>query len=445
MPTSPVTLAVLGAGMRASGFCENVRYLPHRARIVAVAEPNDTRRERFAERHEIPESGRFASWQELLDRPRIADAVLVATMDRDHVGPAIVAMEAGYHLLLEKPMAPELDQIVTINQAYLDANAKHGVLAGVVHPLRYGPSYAALKRLVDAGRLGVLMTLDHMEGVGWWHQAHSFVRGNWSRAAQSTFMLLAKSCHDVDYVCHLVGRPVERVSSFGSLGFFREERAPPGSTDRCLDCPVEPDCAYSAVRWYLATERDRWPAAAAGDDHSAAAREATLRTGPYGRCVWRAGNDVVDHQVVAVEFEGGVTATVTMTAFTQRVARRSRVHGSTAELAFDEDSITIRDFDGNHVTTQSFGNTSGGHAGADRHILDGFVRAVERGDQRAITTTIPESMTTHAVTFAAEAARLGKRVIEIGAFLAEHDLTPTWPGTGKPPSPSSSTMKGAHP
>lgn len=426
MRSQQIRLAVLGAGMRASGFCRNLDAMPHRARVVAVAEPNEARRTAFADRYDVPVAGRFADWREFFQAPREVDAVFVATMDRDHVGPAVAALEAGYDLLLEKPIAPTLEEIARVGAAYERAATK-GVLAGVVHSLRYGPSFAALKAHVDSGRIGRLVTIDHLEGVGWWHQAHSFVRGNWSRSEASTFMLLAKSCHDVDYVCHLVGEPVRRVSSFGSLGWFRPENAPAGSAERCLDCPLEPTCAYSAVRWYLSAERDRWPAAAASDDHSYDAHLSALREGPYGRCVWRAGNDVVDHQIVAMEFASGVTATVTMTAFSQRVARRSRVHGTEAELEFDQDTIVVRDFASGNITKQEFGSIAGSHGGADLRILDGFLRAVEERDQRLITTTIPESVTTHAVTFAAEHARASGSVVEIDSFAAERSISLAWP------------------
>lgn len=405
--------------------------MPHRVNIAAVADPDPRRRARFAERHAIAESGRFERWEEFFREGREIDAVLVATMDRDHVGPAVAALESGYHLLLEKPMAPSLGDIRRIVDAY-EAAVPRGVIAGVVHPLRYGPSFAALHDLVADGRIGKLITLDHLEGVGWWHQAHSFVRGNWKNESTSSFMLLAKSCHDIDYVCHLVGRPVVRTSSFGSLCWFRKENAPAGSTERCVDCPLEPECEYSAIRTYVTSDPDRFPVTALGVGESKEARMEAIRTGPYGRCVWRSGNDVVDHQVVMLEFDDSTTATVTMTAFSQRVARRSRLHGTVAEVEFDQDSLTIRDFASGDVSRRTFGNLVGGHAGSDAFIANGFVRALETGDQRLITTSLPESATTHLLTFAAEEARKLGTVIDVNDFAAEHGIELSWPGRRTP-------------
>ena len=425
MPT-PVRIAVLGAGNRATGFSNHFLRMPHRAVVAAVADPVPERRERLAATHGIRDDMQFSTWEEFFEKEREIDAVLVGTMDRDHVGPAVATLEAGYHLLLEKPMATSLDDIITIATAARQAEAK-GQVAGVVHPLRYGPSFEGLREVVRSGRIGRLITMDHLEGVGWWHQAHSFVRGNWGNEARATFMLLAKSCHDIDYICHLVGKPVARVSSFGSLSWFRPENAPEGSTERCLDCPLESTCEYSAVRHYVATDRTTGFAKAISVDHSEQAHLDALRNGPYGRCVWRSDNDVVDHQVISMEFADQSTATMTMTAFSQRIARRSRLHGTKAEVEFDQDSLTIRDFSSGDISTRTFGELEGSHAGADVYIANGFVSACETGDQSRITTTIAESTTTHLTTFAAEEARRTGTVINVADYAAAHRVALAWP------------------
>ena len=412
----PVKVALIGAGARGSDLCEHFLPIPHRATVVAVAEPVEARRNRFADRHGIPPESRFETWRDFFSGPVKADAVIVATMDHDHKEPALAALEQGYNLLLEKPMAPNLIDIVEIGAVTAAACERHGTVAGVVHPLRYGPSFRKLKDLVDGRRVGDLITLDHVEQVGWWHYAHSFVRGNWRREDESSFMLLTKSCHDIDYLCYLVGKPVTRVSSFGGLSFFRRENAPAGSADRCTECSIEPECDYSAVRWYVATDREKWPAAVVADDHSRDAHLNAIATGPYGRCVWKSDNDVVDHQVVNLEFEGGVTATFTMTAFTQRMARRSRLHGTRGEIDFYQDGIQIRDFGSDVTETIDFGDLSDGHGGSDSHIIEQFVRAVAENKQELITTSIPESISTHTVTFAAEHARLTGQVVNVQAF-----------------------------
>src|SRR5262245_4683545 len=309
----PVTLAVVGAGNRGGGHGRWALAHPDRARVVAVAEPHAGRRERLATAHGIPTRTTFSSWQELADRGRIADAALICTQDAMHAEPAVAFAELGYHVLLEKPMATTEADCRRIVGAVEHAD----VVLAVCHVLRYTPYTRLVKQLVDAGRLGEVVSVQHLEPVGFWHHAHSYVRGAWRRQDNATFMLLAKSCHDLDWLHYVVGRPIRRVASFGGLAHFRPENRPAGAADRCLDCAVEQDCPYSAVRFYSrCLERGaNWPLDAVIDRRTRADLTAALRDGPYGRCVYACDNDVVDHQVVAMEFDGGLTGTFTMTAF----------------------------------------------------------------------------------------------------------------------------------
>ena len=326
----PVTLAVVGAGLRGTEHGDWALANPGRARVVAVGEPRQVRRDRFAARHKLPAGAALADWRELADRGRVADAVLICTQDAMHVEPAIAFAELGYHVLLEKPMATTEAGcrriVVAIERA--------GVLFAVCHVLRYTPYTALVKQVVDAGRLGEVISVQHLEPVGFLHQAHSYVRGAWRRQDTSAFMLLAKSCHDLDWLQYVVGRPIRRVSSFGGLAHFRPEHRPAGAAERCLDCGVEPACPYSAVRFYSrCLERGPgWPLDAVVDDYTEADLLAALRHGPYGRCVYGTDNDVVDHQVVAMEFDGGATGTFTMTGFNAGGHRRTRLFGTHGEL-----------------------------------------------------------------------------------------------------------------
>src|SRR5690606_20853720 len=236
----PVTLAVIGAGNRGgdvyAGWC---LAHPDQARVVAVADPREARRNLVGDRHQIPPERRFARWEDLLAGPRLADGVIIATPDQMHVEPALRALELGYDILLEKPIAPTRAETLLLSEAA----ARRGGHITVAHVLRYSPFFSTLKRLVDEGRIGRLMTIDHVENIGYWHFAHSYVRGNWRRADASSPMILAKACHDMDILRWLAGAPCLRVASFGRLSHFRAENRPPGAPDRCTDgCPVEATC-----------------------------------------------------------------------------------------------------------------------------------------------------------------------------------------------------------
>lgn len=419
--STPKTVAVLGAGMRGELFGEILAGLPHLARIVAVAEPRAAYRERFAARHGLPESGVYESWQEFAAQARRCDAVVIATMDRDHLGPAIACLERGYDLLLEKPMAVTIDECAAIARA----QAGCGALVAVCHSLRYQKGFRTLKRLIDEGRIGRVVTIDQLEQVGFEHYAHSYVRGNWGNAGRATPMLLAKSCHDLDYIAWLVGAPCKRVSSSGSLSYFHAANAPLGAPERCTDgCPHELDCAYSAIKQYVQADRTVWPASVIAPDHSADAHLEALRTGPYGRCVFRADNDVVDHQVVQLEFERGVTATFTMTAFTAEQGRMVRVHGTRGELLFDEQrmTITLRDFGAKLVDTIAVAPEPGAHGGGDNRVLRNWLEALHRRDAGLILTDVGTSLATHAIGFAAEEARLTGQTVDLAEFRRRHGL-----------------------
>ncbi len=233
----PIDLVLIGAGQRgALAYGSYALARPEDARIVAVAEPDPERRKRVADQHDIDDDMCFADWRELTSRSQLARGAIIATQDQDHVPPAVAAMQAGYDVLLEKPMAHTLAGCVQLVQT-----AEHtGRILQVCHVLRYSPFWRALHEVLEFGRLGDIITVEHRENVAFWHMAHSFVRGNWRNAALSSPMILAKCCHDLDILVWNLSSPVQRLSSFGSLRHFRPENAGPEIPDRCTDgCPVE--------------------------------------------------------------------------------------------------------------------------------------------------------------------------------------------------------------
>jgi predicted dehydrogenase len=411
---APVSVVIIGAGERGAGYARWVRRHPDRAVVVGVAEPREARRGRFAAVHGIPAQNVAADWRDLAVRGRFADAVLICTQDRMHVGPAEAFAAAGFHILLEKPMAPDeagCRQIVA-------AVEKAGVMLAVGHVMRYTPYTRAVKQIIESGQLGDIMSIQHLEPVGFWHHAHSYVRGNWRRAGLAASMLLAKSCHDLDWLAYIVGRVPARVASFGHLTHFTAANRPAGAADRCLSCPVEVSCPYSAPRLYrglLERGEYRWPLSVVIEDFTPAALEEAMRDGPYGRCVYACDNDVVDHQVVALEFPGPATATFTMTAFSQPAGRATRLFGTRGELTGDGQAIRVYDFltrAERVITPAPAGamNAAEGHGGGDAGLMDAFTAAVATGNPGLIASGPRESLASHLAVFAAERARLNGTV-----------------------------------
>jgi predicted dehydrogenase len=412
-----VSLLVIGGGGRGHGYSTFTVGRPEWARVVGVAEPRDFYRERMVREHSIPAAAVFRDWREAAGRPRMADAVLICTQDAMHEEPAIAFAGLGYHILLEKPMAPTADACRRI----VAAAKKAGTVFGVCHVMRYTGFTRALKQVLDSGAVGEIMNVQHMEPVGYWHQAHSFVRGSWRNEAESSFMLLAKSCHDIDWLRYIVGRPCRRVSSFGSLSHFRRERQPAGAADRCLDCGVEASCPYSAKRIYfsrLARKEHGWPLNVVTQTMTEEALREALATGPYGRCVYACDNDVVDHQVVNLEYAGGVSASFTMSAFSATGGRLTRIGGTRGFIEANSSVIKLYDFltaTWREIDTRAAdASIMGGHGGGDGGIMEAFIGAVASGDRSRILSGPDETLESHLTVFAAEDARRRGCVVEIG-------------------------------
>lgn len=411
-----VDLLIVGAGGRGQGYARLATESSNQGRIVGVAEPRDHYRERIAKTHKLRDKFVFNDWREAADRRRFADAVLICTQDAMHTEPALAFAEKGYHILLEKPMAPTADECRRI----VAAAKQSGKLFAVCHVMRYTAYSRRLKELIDSGVIGEVVSLQHLEPVGYWHQAHSFVRGNWGNEAKSSPMLLAKSCHDLDWMRYIIGVPCQAVSSFGTLVHFRKEEKPQSAGDRCLDCGCEPECPYSAKKIYLgrvAQGRIGWPVDVLAPEVTQESVTEALRTGPYGRCVYACDNDVVDNQVVNMQFEGGKTASFTMTAFCEAAHRKTRIFGTKGELYGDGTKIHRFDFltDKTEETDTRASDASilGGHGGGDYGLMDCFVSAVAENDPARVLSGAAESLETHRMVFAAEQARRENRVVNL--------------------------------
>ncbi|MEX2541827.1 MAG: Gfo/Idh/MocA family oxidoreductase [Trueperaceae bacterium] len=402
-----MTVALIGAGNRgAAVYARYLRELAPAARLVAVADPDASRRDAVADQNDIPAALRFTQWQDLLERERLADALVIATPDLLHVEPALAALARGYHLLLEKPIAPTRQGVEAVAEAAAEASGT----VTVSHVLRYSDLFTAIKRLLDSGRIGELVSIQHTENIGYWHFAHSYVRGNWRREADSSPMILAKACHDLDLLRWLVGEPCLGVASYGGLHHFRRENAPAGSTDRCTGgCAVERSCPYSAIRIY--EERfcgqAEWPnSVMAAEPEPGQVRQA-LETGPYGRCVYRCDNDVADNQVVALSFGSGVSANLTVSAFTEDNTRTVHLMGTHGELHghMGKGEIELNDFSAGTTETIRATPSGHGHSGADAALVRDFVARLRGEVTGPALTDLRASIESHRMAFAAEESR----------------------------------------
>ena len=420
--TAPLAMVMLGAGHRArDAYGPFVEQHPDQARIVAVAEPHPLRRRQMAARFDIADELCFESWQELLARPQLAPALLNLTQDQMHVESTVAALERGYHVLLEKPMAQTPADCVRLVQA----SERTGRILQIAHELRFTPFFVGLREIVRSGRLGQIVAVEHRENIAYWHMAHSFVRGNWRSRATSSPLILAKCCHDMDILFWMFG-PVRRLSSAGALLHFRPEHAPPGAPLRCTDgCPVESECPFFAPRLYAGPD-GAWPRSVVSEIDSVKARMDALRTGPYGRCVYHCDNDVVDQQSVLMELESGVTVSLNFVGHSHREGRTLRIDGSRATLRgkFSEgdQQIEINDHLTNHSELIPIEYSHDGHGGGDVVLIAAFIAALRSGQAETLTSA-RNSMESHLMSFAAEDARLNGTVIAMADYHRQVELT----------------------
>lgn len=412
-----VQLLVVGAGSRGHGYADYVLSNPEKAEVIGVAEPRRYHRELMAKKHNIPPENCYESWEPLAERKKFADAVIIATPDREHTQPAIAFARQGYDMLLEKPMAPFEDECRDI----VEEAKKNDIILAVCHVLRYTRYTQTLKKMLDEKVIGDIVSLQHLEPIGYWHYGHSYVRGNWRNETESAPMLLAKSCHDLDWIHYIMGSNCRQISSFGNLKHFRSENKPEGAGMRCLDCSVERQCPYSAVKLYLDMMLEkgetRWPVDVITTDTTREGIIKALKEGPYGRCVYECDNDVCDHQVVNMLFDNGSTASFTVTAFTEVTGRRTSIFGTRGELYGDGQYIKYIDFMTDKHTvidTHSEGATvTSGHGGGDYELMKSFIEAVGKQNPSLILSGPQETLDTHLMVFYAEKARKENKVIEM--------------------------------
>ncbi|KAI5120934.1 hypothetical protein M0805_002914 [Coniferiporia weirii] len=445
----PVTLAVIGCGQRGKAYTEYALRAPDKCKVVAIAEPRPKTREAMATAHSVDASLVFHTWQDFHAASaetlktvgkRLADAVIVAVQDQMHCEVALAFAAQGYHMLCEKPMATSVEDCVRI----ADGVKKAGIIFGMGHVLRYSPYSKAMSEIIHSGSLGRLINIQHLEPVGYYHFAHSFVRGSWGKEKTSSFSLMTKSCHDIDIVCSMLApeTPV-RVSSFGSLQHFKKSEKPAaaGNATRCLDCPVEHECPYSAKSIYLDRVKNGetgWPASTIVDGIPDIENVTeALQNGPYGKCVYESDNDVVDSQVVNIEFSSGATVSFTMVAFTELICdRQTRLHFTHGEIVGNMTDFTVTDFRARtHPPTGSSSATvsglvagttvyrptldGGGHGGGDIGLISTFVRAVREGRQDVLGMNVDDVLRSHLAVFAAEQSRLEGRVVDVVEFEKE--------------------------
>ena len=411
---------LIGAGLRGMIYTDVMKTLSDKFEVVAVAEPVESRRNYIKEKHNLSDDMCFSDYKEILALGKIADVAIISTMDLEHLDASIEAIKLKYDLLLEKPIAPNAKDCKLITDCAIENNVK----VVICTVLRYTDIFIKLKEIIDSGKIGKIMSINHEECVGNVHQSHSFVRGNWGNAEKSSEMLVQKSCHDMDILQWLIGKKCKKVQSFGTLSYFTKENAPNGSPEYCIEgCPVGDTCPYNAVKLYLEEKDNSWFRPAAAKEHNPDDEmvKAAISNTQYGKCVFKCDNTVVDHQTVNLLFEDDITVTFTMNAF-NKGGRYIHIMGTKGEIraAIDNESpievYNIENGEKEIFDIVGKDGMSGGHAGGDLGIITSLYEYLTGTYEGKSIPEIGESYYNHLITFAAEEARKKGTIIDIEEY-----------------------------
>ena len=423
-----IKAAVLGCGDRGCIYADYALRNPNELEIVAVADTNTLHREEARVRYSLPPERAFDSVEALIAAGIACDIVIDATMDEAHYPTAMALLQGGYDVLLEKPVCPNEKELLDLR----DAAHRNGRRLIICHVLRYTPFYSAVKKAIDAGKIGRVRSIEMTEHVGMAHFIDSFVRGKWKSEKEcGSGLLLAKCCHDVDLMCWLgdASRPA-RVTSIGARENFVLRNAPAGATERCFDCPHEKTCHYSAVKIHL--ERDTMPFqtwAGIGKPLDAITREDKIeymKHSAYGLCAYNSGGDIVDNQNVIVAFENGSMGTLNLVGACAKPERYLHIVGTDGEIegVFEKNEFELRIFtrkndrysyDTETVSTLEHSEI-GKHGGGDNEIMRQLVEYLRTGRPTASLTSIDTSIDGHLCVYAAEISRKEGRTVALSEF-----------------------------
>ena len=401
---------MIGAGNRGKDVYGKLIKESDQLKITAVAEPQKKRRKEFAQTHKIPPNYQFETWEDLLFEEKLADGLIISTGDKLHFKPLTQALKKGYKVLCEKPITDDYNELKTLKDEY--SQYKNKVM--VSHVLRYTPFFKKLKSIIKENKIGSIRFINLIENIGFFHYGHSYVRGNWRNQKIGAPIILAKSCHDLDILFWLMEKDYERVYSEGSERYFTKEYDPINAGQRCLNCPIEPTCPYSAKKLYF-NVGEGWPVNTITDDYTKEGITKALEETNYGKCVYKSDNDQLDVQSLLLKFTNGITAHFTLTAFSKDMSRKINIFGSHGEIYGDLDKglIEVRPFLEEDYTVEI--DFKGGHAGGDEKLIKSFTSFL-KDEPKENESNLISALESHFAALAAEKSRKNHKAVNMNYF-----------------------------
>lgn len=412
------TIAVIGCGSRGASFAQNALAHKDKYDVVSFCDISEEQIAKTKKLCGIDDIESFLDVDKFFEKKR-ADVLVIATPDRDHVPQAVKALNLGYDILLEKPVSDSREELKLLSET----QKKTGKKIFICHELRYGFGYRKCGEILKSGKLGRLYSIDASERVWYAHWVQAYVRGIGASIERGHPAILAKCSHDLDLIQSYAGSKCVSVSSVGDLGFFIPENAPEGATERCLDCKHQDTCVYSAKKiyidlWYEWGKPDfRWPfnKVTLTNPHTEESIRKGLREGEYGICAFKCKVDKVDHQLVQMNFENGVKASLKM-VYGAEAGRKIIFYCTYGEMIFDERSndITVMVFgkEPEVIRIDDFVEDARGHGGGDEVLVMEMYDMLTGAKE--CDTTLDESLESHLMGIAADESRkLGGALIKV--------------------------------
>ena len=416
MTDKPVTILLVGAGNRGRGvFGQYAIDMPHKCQFVAVVEPDQDKRETFANTHKINPQNCFSSLEKLKENGKIAQAMIIATHESERIEYIRYGTEKGYDILCEKPLCQTIEQAIIIN----DIAVNYGNLFMVCHQMRYIPAYDTIKKLINSGRFGNLISIQHSENLSYHHMAHSFVRGFFNNDSL-TPMIISKSCHDMDILCYFADSKPTKVCSFGQLVFFKSENAPLGAKDYCLDGCTAKSCPYNVLKIYFNADTDPAYIRQMGIVKDKQHLYQLLRTNRFGRCVFKCDNNVVDSQSLAIEFSNGINCVFQVVGHNFHERRITKLSMTNGEIFYDFTNKCIKAYTFEPLQEQEIipAIPPGSHYGGDFKIMEDFIESIQKRNAHPLTS-VSKSFDSHLLGFAAEHSRKTNQTIDLEKYEKE--------------------------
>lgn len=341
--------AIIGTGARSTAYVPLLKKMSDTA-VTVLCDIDSDRLDGYRRQYfpEAPDLFTTTDYREALSAG-LADTAFILTPDITHRPIFEEAVTRHLHILLEKPIATTLRDAAQMYR--LGGQYDKTIALGFV--LRYTPLYTTVKRLLEEGCLGKLISISACELVGIQHAASFFRR--WHRFSVNNGGLMnAKCCHDLDILNWLADSIPERVSAFGGRSLFIPRADAP---EHCQDCPHADRCIYA----YDYDEHDRRPFRALSD-----------------LCVYNAQKDIVDHEIMNIRYENGIIAQFEMSLVAHEGNRHLTMRGSKATLSAD--------FNASEIWIHPLGKPAyqvectlpdGGHGGGDARLTEAIRQSVE--------------------------------------------------------------------